>query len=344
MSKHIRNQIAIFCTIVIFILTFIAAILGITDKTLNTNLNVAVSKEIGSFVPNSADGSIEFENNNFFKKYTIICNSEIDTPKYSEDKYAVHVSFDKNLISKVDIKSNSNIVHKDVIYQNEKNEINFSFTKSYDNVNYVYVDDRDKKKVVILISKKEKPYDHTVVLDAGHGGNDKGTSYGNIYEKNLTLKIVKYMINGLRYNGCNVLLVRDKDKWVDYKKERAAVANNANADVFVSVHINSNVESQYNGVDTYYWNPNTDDKARSVELAKDIQTEILKSDNWKDMKTAKNNLAVLTHTKMPAVLVECGFLSNPSDRNKLMKDKTLQNFATNISNGILVFLDEKHGQ
>ncbi|MCJ7689444.1 MAG: N-acetylmuramoyl-L-alanine amidase, partial [Clostridiaceae bacterium] len=154
-----------------------------------------------------------------------------------------------------------------------------------------------------------------------------------------------YMVDNLRYNGCRVIFTRNTDVELDKLvtkdlNKRANLANDENADIFVSVHINSNTANEYNGVSTYYYDDVNYKQKDKGKLAGAIQKELLKSGTWKDMGMHGGDLAVLRLTKMPSVLVECGFITNYLDRNKLSNEDTLVNFGLNISNGIIKYLDE----
>ena len=153
------------------------------------------------------------------------------------------------------------------------------------------------------------------------------------------------MADNLRYNGCNVVFTRNTDIVLDRLVKadlikRASFANDEKADIFVSVHINSNDVNVYNGIDTNYYAPLGFQKAERTKLAQTIQKEMLKNDGWKNMGERSENFAVLRLTTMPSVLVECGFITNASDRDKLLNEETLVNFGLNISNGILNYLSE----
>lgn len=176
-----------------------------------------------------------------------------------------------------------------------------------------------------------------VVIDPGHGGIDKGAIQGELYEKDLTLKISEIVKKELISKGCTVFMTREDDIGIDLK-ERYVFANSKDADVFVSIHINSNNDSIHKGMSTYYYDINGIQEKERKELAKSIQKEIIKSDNWTDKGILKQDIAVLKGSNMPSVLVECGFITNSEDREKLQEESVIENIATNISQGILNYL------
>lgn len=179
---------------------------------------------------------------------------------------------------------------------------------------------------------------YIIVLDAGHGGIDAGTSYKDIYEKDLTLKIVKYAEIYLKDKGYTVVLTRNEDKLVPLK-EIGNIANASHADVFVSIHINSINDINFKGITTYYYDMNGYEKEERIKLAETIEKETMKNDGWENKGIRRQNLAVLRYSNMPSALVECGFITNAEDREKLSKDDILKRLAENISNGIIEYLN-----
>jgi N-acetylmuramoyl-L-alanine amidase len=196
----------------------------------------------------------------------------------------------------------------------------------------------DKNKITSSSKKLESKKDYIVVLDPGHGGIDFGTTYKNLNEKDLTLKIAKYAEQYLKDQGYSVVLTRKEDKLVPLK-EIGDIANTAKGDVFVSIHINSIEDINYKGITDYYYDGKGYETDKRIKLAKTIGNEILKSDNWEDKGVKRENFAVLRYTKMPSALIECGFITNEEDRSRLFKNEVLKKLAQNISNGIIKYLD-----
>lgn len=287
------------------------------------------------------DGSIYFEENDNFMKYTIECSDNIKKLNYEENKSSIDLTLNKKEILKLGLKSPNQLDDSQISVKANVDNYLISFKKKYEKNCYIELTNDTSSKIIVLISKKIDPFKYKVAVDPGHGGNDIGTPYGKLYEKDLTLKISKYIESYLKYNGCNVVLTRDKDKWVDLK-ERPKIANDENADILVSVHINSNKENIYKGVGTYYYDLDGFQKNERMKLATTVQKEILKTDGWQDKGTIRQNLAVLRLCNMPSILVECGFMSNSEDRAKLLKEETLKNFGINIANGILSYLNSKN--
>ena len=291
------------------------------------------------------NGTIDFEENEFYKKYTINCSESVTNLKPKEDKNKFKITLDKSKISNIDFIKGAKVNLSEINYEEDKNLYTLNFMKLTEDENYVHLDYRNDKKIVIFIKKKQSPLKYKVVVDPGHGGVDVGAKYGELFEKDLNLKITNYMVDNLRYNGCRVIFTRNTDVELDKLvskdlTKRTTLANNENADVFVSVHINSNTSNEYKGVSTYYYDEVDNQQNNKSKLANAIQNELIKSGTWTDMGIHGGDLAVLRLTKMPSVLVECGFITNYLDRDRLSSDDTLVSFGLNISNGIMKYLRE----
>ena len=171
-----------------------------------------------------------------------------------------------------------------------------------------------------------------IVIDAGHGGNDPGAvSKTGILEKEINLKIALYLREYLEQSGSIVILTRDKDtglyssnssnKKREDLKNRKNIVRESNADLFLTIHLNSFPKQQYHGAQTFYPKDNPSGK----EVAKLIQEELVNSldkDNQR-VPLSKDNVYIINDLTIPTVLVECGFLSNPEEA-KLLKDSKHQ--------------------
>lgn len=192
--------------------------------------------------------------------------------------------------------------------------------------------------------KKRQSKKYNIVVDAGHGGNDKGSidSTETVYEKDIALQIAKKVASRLgRESDVNVIMTRTEDKYVSLE-ERAEIAKRANADALISIHLNAQKKyGDANGLETWYRGGATDG---SKELASSVQQTTASYVDIMSRGILRNNFEILRETTMPAVLVECGFITNVSDMNKL-KDPNYQDMlAEGIMQGTLSFLDEKNGK
>ncbi|MBQ8003222.1 MAG: N-acetylmuramoyl-L-alanine amidase [Clostridia bacterium] len=177
-----------------------------------------------------------------------------------------------------------------------------------------------------------------VVVDAGHGGTDPGATYPpgvddpQVKEKDITLDIALKIQENLEKAGIEVIMTRDKDTYPTLK-ERVEIANNSNADLFVSVHINAmDNKDEIDGAQVYYHESSTEGK----RLASIVYRNIIDYTNLTERGVQNgSSFYVLKHTKMPAILTEGGFITNEKDRNYLMTEKGRQAMADAISDGVL---------
>lgn len=111
-----------------------------------------------------------------------------------------------------------------------------------------------------------------IVLDAGHGGHDRGASHGNVYESEIALKIARLVGEKLEASGHKVLYTRTKDEWVSLEK-RAQIANQARGDLFVSIHLNSSEDPRAKGKEFYFQNQVPVDEEALFLANRENQTE-----------------------------------------------------------------------
>lgn len=171
---------------------------------------------------------------------------------------------------------------------------------------------------------------YAVVLDAGHGGSASGAVYGGIMEKDLTLPITLEVAHILEERGCQVFLTRWEDSDVGLY-ERCDMANGTGADIFVSIHANASVTNlEFQGTFTYYYPGSYWGEA----LAGIIQAEVVRAAGSIDRGILTDNFVVLRETRMPAVLVETGFMSCPAELGRLCDPVYQKALAQGIANGV----------
>lgn len=171
--------------------------------------------------------------------------------------------------------------------------------------------------------------DYKIALDAGHGGSDPGAVYKGRQEKEDTLDLALAVGDILKKNGIDVYYTRTTDEYeTPFKK--ATDANNSGADLFVSIHRNSSENpNQYSGVETLVYS----DTGLKAEVARNINNQ-LEDAGFKNLGVdERKNLVVLKRTKMPAVLVEAGFINN--DKDNYLFDEEFDSIAQAIADGIL---------
>lgn len=207
------------------------------------------------------------------------------------------------------------------------------------------------------ILKKSKtvssPTQISVIIDAGHGGEDGGAvGNKNVYEKDLNLSIALKVGKMLEDEGINVIYSRTEDillydRNVDYTNRKKALdlaarvklANDTENAVFVSIHMNSFPQSQYKGLQVYYSKNDT----RSKELAQAIQSAVkaqLQPQNNRKITEATSRIYLLDRIQKPAILIECGFLSNSEECRLLTTEIYQKNLSEIISNEIIKYIEK----
>ncbi len=184
-----------------------------------------------------------------------------------------------------------------------------------------------------------------IVLDAGHGGEDGGAkSESGIIEKDLNLLITMKVKEMLESNGYKVILTRDSDIMLGqcegtFKKKKVAdiykrveVVNKSNADMVISIHMNSFPEGKYSGFQTFYKR----NCVYSSEIAKNIQQCMLNETNIQNDRVSMEikGVKLIESSTIPAILVECGFLSNENEANLLNTEEYQNKIAKGIVDGI----------
>jgi N-acetylmuramoyl-L-alanine amidase len=191
----------------------------------------------------------------------------------------------------------------------------------------------------------------TVVIDPGHGGNDEGTKFYHLAEKDVTLDVAQRLERTLRSFKLSTVLTRRDDHYVALC-DRVAVANKIENAIFVSIHFNSSSSAIYSGVETYYADqklPPSQDWtwmgifSRADEpqldngetLAGFVQASLVTKLNAANRGIRGRPLYVVRHTRAPAVLIEGGFVSNPLENQLLRNDEYKQRMADAIAEGIV---------
>ncbi|HHI96265.1 MAG TPA: N-acetylmuramoyl-L-alanine amidase, partial [Thermodesulfatator atlanticus] len=216
-----------------------------------------------------------------------------------------------------------------------------------------------------------------VVIDPGHGGKDPGCRRRNLKEKDIVLKVAKRLAEKLRAKlGCQVILTRSRDVFIPLE-QRTAIANMKRADLFISIHVNSSPKRSAYGIETYYLNFASDEEAMRVaavenaasthslselqnllkgillntkleesrRLAEAVQKNLVKTlrrryRRVKDRGVRTAPFVVLIGTRMPAVLVEIGFLSHPVEAKRLISPRYQDQVAEGIARGIVAYVKE----
>lgn len=233
----------------------------------------------------------------------------------------------------------------------------------------ISVDKKIVKKKVDLRSKKEKWEFKTIVIDAGHGGKDPGAvGYKGTKEKDIALDVAKRLEKKLSKNmNVKVVMTRDEDVFLRLS-ERTKIANESNGNLFISIHTNAAEDRRASGFETFLIGPNKNEAAvrvaarenavlelegvagkkltnedliqatiaqsafasKSEQFASMVQQEIKKRVQSRDRGVKQAGFYVLMGASMPNVLVELGFISNPSEEKKLRSPQYRDQLATAI--------------
>ncbi|SNX52999.1 N-acetylmuramoyl-L-alanine amidase family protein [Thermoanaerobacterium sp. RBIITD] len=196
--------------------------------------------------------------------------------------------------------------------------------------------------IVMVVIKPDPNKKQLVYIDPGHGGSDPGAiGVGGIREADINLAIGLKLKTLLEKGGYRTMISRESDVDVGLY-DRPYQANNAGADVFVSIHSDSFDSPSANGTTILYF-PNGDrgDTRDNRTFAQIIHDNLMKQISTTDRGLSERpNLVVLNQTKMPAVLVETGFVTNPSDAKLLQDDNFQWKVAQGIYNGIVEYFDK----
>jgi N-acetylmuramoyl-L-alanine amidase len=170
----------------------------------------------------------------------------------------------------------------------------------------------------------------TVVVDAGHGGIDRGGAPGQrVPEKPYTLDVALRLATTLRANGFRVLLTRDGDYFVGLR-QRCDVANAQDNAIFISVHFNGAPRAAADGVETYYYS------GQSAEFAAAVHRRLLSVSGLPDRHVRRRGFFVIRNTRCPSILIEPGFLSNPESAARISGSPVYrQQLADAIARGIM---------
>lgn len=185
--------------------------------------------------------------------------------------------------------------------------------------------------------------DALIILDAGHGGLDSGKiGINDQEEKDINLKIALKIKKLLEEQGISVMMTRSADERLSETqtedlKARTEIMNRSNAALAVSIHQNSFRDSSVSGAQVFYY-PDSDEGRKAADA---IQEELndMQPDNRKEVK-ANDTYYILKNTEIPVVIVECGFLSNYTEAEKLADDRYQSVVAGTVVRGILQYIND----
>ena len=195
----------------------------------------------------------------------------------------------------------------------------------------------------------------TIIIDAGHGGFDGGTSSADgIIEKDINLKIALYLCEYLNFFGFNTVMTREKDestesdglttirekKSSDIHNRMSLMEKTDNA-LFVSIHQNHYSVEKYHGLQVFYSPTFSEESSLLAQSIQETVTQLLQPDNERQIKKCGTSVYLMYNAVKPAVLVECGFLSNYNEAELLSTEEYQKKIAFCIALGIQDYVYEK---
>lgn len=199
-----------------------------------------------------------------------------------------------------------------------------------------------------IISAQSLPLQNTIIMvDAGHGGRDSGTYYGDILEKDINLEIAKELEKELTKYGAIVYMTRKRDvdlsSIYDSAKKRGdlyrrlLLIKEKKCDLYISIHVNWYDDNTLRGAEVLYNSINKENKVLAQSIMNRFKKEL---DSNRNIKTT--DLYMYRNTTTPGVLVECGYLSNPTERKLLQKEEYQKRLAKTIIKGIIDFMRKEN--
>lgn len=167
----------------------------------------------------------------------------------------------------------------------------------------------------------------TVIIDPGHGGHDKGGQWGRVYEKHLALDTSIRLEAHLKKMGFNTVLTRRSDTFISLPG-RMQMANKYRNAIFISVHYNYTWKQHVSGIETFYHNANSKSLAQAVHRGMMSRVKVV------DRGVKYARYYVIRNTKMPAVLVEGGFVSNSNERSRMKTAWFRDAVARGVAEGV----------
>ncbi len=167
----------------------------------------------------------------------------------------------------------------------------------------------------------------TVVIDAGHGGHDNGGQWGRVYEKHLALDTAYRLEGKLKALGYQTVMTRRSDYFVSLP-QRVNIANRYRNAIFVSIHYNYTWKQHVSGLETFY----STNEGRT--LAQYVQNGLIRRTRTVDRSAKYARFYVIRNAQLPAILVEGGFVSNASERNRMKSAWFRDSIAQGIVDGI----------
>ncbi len=193
----------------------------------------------------------------------------------------------------------------------------------------------------------------TIIIDAGHGGFDGGTSSNDgLIEKDVNLKIALYLNEYLSLMGYKTVLTREADVSLEdegltsiRQRKTSDIHNRFNLtdtfpnSIFISIHQNHFSQEKYNGMQVFYSPNNSQESSKLADNIQSTTVDFLQPQNTRQIKPCTTSVYLIYNAVVPSVLVECGFLSNKEEASLLSTDKYQKQVAYSIAIGIINYIN-----
>ena len=191
----------------------------------------------------------------------------------------------------------------------------------------------------------------TIVLDAGHGGEDGGAVANGVVEKDINLSITNKLGELFKSAGFNVVTTREKDSMLNAEgntlrerkvsdmRNRLALFNSNEKNIVISIHQNKFTQEKYNGSQIFY-SPNNENSQKLSEAIRNNIVKLIQPDNTRECKKATNDIYLLYNASVPSVIVECGFISNYEESLKLQDNNYQNKISFAVFSGFLEYYNK----
>lgn len=264
---------------------------------------------------------------------------------YDEDKNTMEIKIPKDIIDTSDgtMYIDDGLVDKITIKEDGEKKV--VLVKLKRDIEYSDAVKQDSREILITMEAKYKQFgDKLIIIDAGHGGKDPGTTgvVSKITEKELNLIVAKRLEKRLNEIGFKTLLTREDDVYIGLY-ERAEIANQSDGDAFLSIHFNAHYNPRTTGIETIYC-PAYESDVKSEDnypFVETIHSAIVDELNKTDRGISRRPEIVVTReTKMVAALLELGFISNPEDEKQILTFDYVDKAIEGIANGLIEYFGE----
>ncbi|HAM80117.1 N-acetylmuramoyl-L-alanine amidase [Ornithinibacillus bavariensis] len=259
-------------------------------------------------------------------------------PEFDEEQAATKEVEDKKSTAESHQKSNS--YDKKEVSENAQENFTNPFSIKQENNEYAdiptgYLEAKEMKisENTIMITKQELE-GVEILLDPGHGGKDSGATKDKIFEKNLALSTAKKVAEKLSQAGASVHYTRENDTFISLEN-RVKKSNSHQTDAFISLHFDYFNDPEANGVSTYFYNHGT-----SKALANEIHSALMDGIPMADRGVRTADYYVLVNNLKPSVLLELGFMTSPTDFEKIQTEEYQDKVAKAITDGLVNYFNQ----